>query len=398
MADSVKIRMLGDFTIEYGGNSIDDNSNRSRKVWSLLAYLVQNRNRAIPQEELIDMLWGESEKDTDPRGALKALFYRIRTTLDKLGKAAGHSFIVSKGGTYSWSEDYPVETDTDAFEALIKQARITKDKDRALELYTQALDLYSGHFLSKMSMDSWVIPLDVYYSQLYMDTVLVTLSLMEEKELMESMVRVCKAALVQDPYNEEVYAYYMTAMLKLGNRKGVAEAYEEFRDQLYTMFSIQPSERLRELYREAMKTVNTSSVAPEIILEQLREQDFLKGALICEYDFFKVLYRSAARAIVRSGDVIHIAVFSLTGEGGSELAKRSLDRAMENLQDQIRISLRSGDSAARCSVSQFVIMLQQSNYENSCVVCERIVKAFYRQYPHSPAKLHYTVHPLVPMV
>ena len=395
---TITVRMFGNFTIESDGKSIDDNSNRSRKVWTLLAYLVYNRNRSVPQEELIDLLWGENESDSDPRGALKAIFYRVRTSLDQLDASAGHELIVNRAGAYSWNSKYAVVCDTDEFERLIKEASASNDKSRALELYQQALDLYNGSFLSKMSMESWVIPLEVYFSKLYTDTVLTTLGLLKEQNLMESVCRTAENALQYDPYNEDIYFHYMSAMLALGDRKGVIEAYENLREQLYAMFSIQPSEKIRNLYHDAGKTINSTSVSPDTIRDQLREQNVVKGALICEYDFFKVLYHSAARTIVRNGDVIHIAMFSVSAADGSELAKRSLDKAMENLQEQIRINLRSGDSAARCSASQFIVMLQQSNYENSCMVCDRIVRAYNRQYPHSPAEIRYTVQPLEPML
>ena len=68
---------------------------------------------------------------------------------------------------------------------------------------------------------------------------------------------------------------------------------------------------------------------------------------------------------------------------------------MENLQE-LRTSLRKGDIAARCSVSQYILMLPQANYENSCKVCERIIRAFARRYPRSPACLHRSVQTLGP--
>jgi hypothetical protein len=49
-----------------------------------------------------------------------------------------------------------------------------------------------------------------------------------------------------------------------------------------------------------------------------------------------------------------------------------------------------------CSASQYILMLPQANYENSCKVCERVIKTFTRQYPHSPARLRYAVQPLEP--
>ena len=136
----------------------------------------------------------------------------------------------------------------------------------------------------------------------------------------------------------------------------------------------------------------------ELIYEQLRESASSAGALVCEYDFFRVLCHSAARSMARSGIATHIALISVSGRKGEELSKRSLERAMENLEDQIRVSLRRGDAVARCSVSQYILMLPQANYENSCMVCERIVGAFSRRYPHSPVQLKYEVHPLEPIL
>ena len=71
--------------------------------------------------------------------------------------------------------------------------------------------------------------------------------------------------------------------------------------------------------------------------------------------------------------------------------------ARNNLQELILGNLRQGDVVTRCSVSQLIVMLPQANYENSCAVCQRILKAFSRQYPHSPADIHYSVQPLEPL-
>jgi len=98
--------------------------------------------------------------------------------------------------------------------------------------------------------------------------------------------------------------------------------------------------------------------------------------------------------MLRSGSATHVALLSVTGEGEKTLSKRSLDKAMENLGEQIRLNLRRGDVFAKCSSSQYVIMLPQANYENSCVVCRRLEAAFFRRYPHSPVRIHHMVRPL----
>ncbi len=105
------------------------------------------------------------------------------------------------------------------------------------------------------------------------------------------------------------------------------------------------------------------------------------------------LYRSEARSIARNGHSANICLLSVSGKDG-EIARRSLDPAMNNLQVLVQNNLRRGDVIARCSISQYIIMLPQANYENSRMVADRLVSAFYRRYPHSPARLRYTVQPL----
>ena len=40
---------------------------------------------------------------------------------------------------------------------------------------------------------------------------------------------------------------------------------------------------------------------------------------------------------------------------------------------------------------------RQQNYENSCAVCDRLLRAFNRQYPHTPVEIKFSVQPLEPL-
>ena len=156
-------------------------------------------------------------------------------------------------------------------------------------------------------------------------------------------------------------------------------------------------DELRALYRKATRTVNNHALSVEDLREQLREEHVVGGAMLCTYDFFKILYRSETRTMARTGNTAHLCLLTVAAKDGSELPKRSLDRAMENLQELIRQNLRKGDVASQCSVSQYVILLPRANYENSHMVANRLMTAFYRRYPHSPARLRCVVQPLEPV-
>jgi hypothetical protein len=136
--------------------------------------------------------------------------------------------------------------------------------------------------------------------------------------------------------------------------------------------------------------------AVEMLQEQLKEENSYPGALICEYDFFRVLYYSTARSVLRSGWAVHLALISVKGKKVSEHDSKRWEKIQTNLQDTIRSSMRRGDSAARCSASQYVIMLPRANYENSCMVCDRIIKAYYQKHSRLDVDIRYEVFPIQP--
>jgi len=385
------VRMLGSFSVQMGDKMIDDNSSRTRKVWLLLAYLLYHKGRSIPQKELIDLLWEDGEEKDNPQSALRTTFHRVRTSLNKLDETAGHDLILHQGGGYFINPEMEVELDIYHFNELVKAGEEAESDEVRLENYLKAIALYDDDFLVKLSSESWARSVALHYHEIYIKIVKDTLSLLEKVQRREDAVNICIRALRIEPYSEDVYLHLMVNYLAMGERRNVIETYEKMSKIFLSDFGVLPSEEIRNIYYEAIKSSNETSVPMEVVQEQLKEPEALNGALVCEYDFFKVLHYSTARLIERTGAAVHICMINVSGEGGKALSKRSHDTVMENLQEQIRINLRRGDVVSRCSVSQFIIMLHLANYENSCMVCDRIIKSFNRQYPHSPAHLTYTV-------
>ena len=396
MAECLHVTMLGNFTLQLVTQNVNSDSNRQRKVWLLLAYLIYNRNRRSSQSEFLELICNTGDEVEDYTGRLKALFFRARTLLNQLGENAGHELIIYKNGSYEWNSDYPISVDVEEFDRLCNAAIREQDEDAQLELYLQAFELYRGDFLAKLSMESWVMPLTTYYHQMYLTSVQNALAILASRNNWEKAEAICRRALVIEPYSEELYQYLMRSLIARSDRAGARAIYEQMSEALFKTFGAMPSEDSHALYREASREMNEQSVHIGAMRNQLREAEDAKGAVLCEYDFFKLLYQVQARAILRSGEVIHIALLSMDGRNNKPLSRRSLDCAMENLQMVTMQNLRLGDVVSRCSLSQLVVMLPQANFENSGMVCQRIIKAFYRQYPHSPADIRFSVQPLEP--
>lgn len=396
--ETLRVQMLGGFSIRCGDKIISDGDNRSRKVWLLLAYLICRREEIVTQENLVQLCWGGEERSSDPLNALKTIFHRIRTALNQLQDGVGRKLVVRRNGCYAWNKEAPLVLDVDEFEQRCAQGDAALRDDQRLTLYREALDLYQGDFLPKLGMEPWVVPISAYYHNLYLRIAQTTAELLEARACWEEAVQLSRRAVAIDPYHEEMYFHLIQNLLRLKRHQEAIEIYNRMSSLLFTSFGVMPSEKLRALYREAVRVVNDRAVSMETLQEQLREPEPVEGVLLCDYDFFRILYHAEARAMSRTGAAVHLALLSVTARDGSPLARRSLDRAMDNLQRLLGENLRKGDAASRCSVSQFVVMLPRANYEDSCMVSQRIITAFFRQYPNSPARIQAVVSPVEPSV
>ncbi len=391
----LQIQVLGKFTLRYEDAVISDEDDRSRKVWTVLAYLIYHRKQPVTQQELVDLCWGEDTRSSDPQNALKSVVHRIRATLDRLKPGLGRVLIRRKTGCYSWNNAIPLQIDAEEFERRIQAGKALQGAARLAE-YQKALLLYSQDLLPKLSSELWLVPVAEYYHKLYIQAAEESVHLLEEQDRLQEAILLARQAVRIEPYQEALYAQLIQALLKTGNQKGAIAVYEEMSELFFSNFGVMPSDELRALYREATRTVNDHALSVEDLREQLKEEHVVGGAMLCAYDFFKILYRSEARMMSRTGNAVHLCLLSVAAKDGSELPKRSLDRAMENLEELIRKNLRKGDIASQCSVSQYVILLPRANYENSRMVAERLMAAFYRRYPHSPARLRFVIQPLEP--
>ena len=387
----IRIRMLGEFSLTAGDNTISDSVGRSRKVWSLLACLVCNRQRVLSQQKLIELLWGD-DSGSNPENALRITLHRLRSLLDGLWPGAGKELIIYREGGYCWNPEASIVLDCQEMEDLAR----TSGEDR-LEACLAALELYQGEFLPKMASEDWVVPIGAHFQNLYLQLTLETAQLLLTRNRALEAASICRRAAAGEPYHEPLYQLLMQALGAAGDAKGAAGVYETLSKRLFDDFGIRPSEETRAVYREAAHCPEDRTLPMDRVMEDLQEQASQAGAMVCDYDYFKVLCHAESRAMERNGNATHVALLSLTSADPEKpLSKRSRDRIMDQLGQQLRLNLRRGDTISRCSVSQYIIMLPKANYENSCMVCRRILAAFHRAHPHITARVNFMVQPLSP--
>ena len=388
----LQVQTLGSFVIRRGAQEVRV-SGRSRKLCMLLAILICERNRPIPYQELIDRLWQGEAQGPNPVNALKAVLHRARTCLDGLEEGAGRTLILNRDGCFQWSPEVPLTLDQEEFSRLCLKAEQAGDEERQLESGLEALALYRGSFLPMLAGCPWAAGISAALRQWYLQTVFKVLPMLEHRARWQEAARTAGAALVLEPCREDLCAHQMEALLRLDRRQEAVQVYEAFHERLLTQSGVIPSDRLRELCREARRERDPRALTPDTLLDRLAEPA-KTGALLCDFDFFRVLCHAAARRAERDGAPVHAALFSLSGPEDRPLPRHSLDRAMDNLQSIIVGRLRLGDAVTRYGASQFVILLPQAGLEDSRMVCRRLIQSFTRQFPHSPALVSVSVQPL----
>lgn len=387
----IQVSMLGEFTLHSGDSILRESGTRSRRIFSLLSFLICHRDHPVSQYRLIEQLWGDSADITNPENTLRILLHRARSQLDQLYEGAGRECILRRDGSYCWNPDVPLTVDYERFEQLCQ----SKGEDR-LEHLLEALGLYRGEFLARQSSDSWVIPICTHFQNLFLLTSQEAAQLLFQQQRYGEAAEVCRRALDEEPYCEPICQLLMQVLAAMNNPQGAAEVYESLSRRLFDDFGIRPSDETRAVYRTYVHSPKDRTIAMDEVLEHLQEPEAPPGALECDYDYFKMLCYAERRSIERSGTVTHVALLSITGTPDKPLTKRSLNRIMEQLSQTIRTNLRRGDVISRCSASQYIIMLPKANYENSCMVCRRVLAAFRRSHPHVSARINYLVQPLTP--
>ena len=384
------INMLGGFSMERNGNLLTDDINRSQKLWSVLAYLVIHRDRDIPQSEFIEQFWQE-ENSSNPTSALKTLLYRIRAMIEPLFGEEVQP-VIARRGAYRWNEDIPCFVDVDRFSQLCVQAQdeALSDEQR-LELYREAVALYKGMLLPKLSDQIWLMPMSAHCHTQYVEAVHELAGLLVKFDLYDELAALCLRASELDPMDESLHILAIRALLYQGRNAQALAHYETATELIYRNLGVRASDELRSLYADIMTQEQGMETDLEVIQDNLREVAERPGAFVCEYGFFQEIYRLEVRRSIRSGQCVHIALVTVSMPDGSTPALKQLNTTMDQLLDALRDHLRNGDVISRYSASQYVLMLPCATLEDSQRVMERIVSVFYRQHRHNFLKISYKV-------
>ena len=390
--DELRIQMLGGFSLKLEDRELQDTDTRSKKAWTMLAYLIVHRDQPVSQNRLIDLLWGNEPDSSNPENALRITMHRTRGLLEQLDPENGRGMIQRRKGGYQWNGGGRV--DCEEFESLCRQN--SADPELRLKNLTDAISLYRGDFLPRQNGEVWVVPMASYLHNLFISAAREAVELLVQRSRTQEAIAVCRRCIALEPYHEDFCRELMQLLASVGDRRGAAEVYDRLSKRLFDDFGISPSEETRTVYRAAAHSPGERVLSVDEVIGSLREANPPTGALQCDYDYFRILCYALSRTLERSGNTIHVALLNAVPTAERSMTRQAIDRAMGQLGQQIRLSLRRGDVFCQCSVSQYAVLLPKANFENAQIICDRILRSFRRAYPYVPLRITYQIRPLSP--
>jgi DNA-binding SARP family transcriptional activator len=374
----ITVNSLGKFQITDGNVVVGDEGLRSPMLSRLLMYLLIYRDKTIPTDEIIEAIWHEDEIE-NPAGALKNLMYRLRKVL--ISYFGEQEYVITNRGSYQWNPKVAVVIDAEAFERLVAEGKKEITYEMSAVLYEQALDLYQGEFMPKLTELHWIYTLNTYYHSLYLSCVKGLASIYAYMGRYEELDRLMTEALRLESTDEDLYCFQIEARINCGKISLAMESYEKARNIMEKELGIRKSAMLGKVYEELMAARSGDAASDiEEIQDDITEED-PTGAFLCDYGIFKQIYHLEARKCARYGVAEDMVLFTVEPrpEDPKELAEFRVRQAMDGLEETIKNGLRAGDVASRYSDTQFVVLLPTCTSELALLVANRILSKLYEK-------------------
>lgn len=355
----IDVTMFGKFTLKQEGMEVPHAvslTGRSRRLWTLTAYLILNRNRGVSAQELIDLLWPEAEND-NPLSTLQNNVSRARAALAELGFTHAKVIIHNEKGYYRWAPDRETQLDVEQFETLAKAALAEEDMEKSVALAQEAVALYTR--LCRAAVDR-----------------LLKLGRITDAE------KLCTGVIRLDPAAEEFSVFLMQALIKNKNPKKALEHYDYIASLYREVYGVSPSAELEAQKALAVQELYGSETSEDDIQTFLLEKEQETGAFCCDNNVFREIVNLHVREMRRNDTPAALMIV--------RLANRSVDpekRAvyMKQMEATLLNELRAGDPFTKVGANQFWVLLPGATGENGGLVSRRVFNRFQKEYPKSGA-------------
>lgn len=371
----IRMQMLGGFQVKADGQELTPVLERSPKGVQLMQYLILHPGQRESTEGLMRIMWPESSPAKSVN-ALKTLISRLRAMLDQISPSLGACLKTVRGG-YQWETQPDVSVDVEEYLSLASQLHGRLDMSPVRQdSFQRMMSIYSGRLLSNQEHPEWMKEYADAMHRLYLEVVLEELKLLGDMGRTQELIAVCRQALDADPLNDALNICLMDALMNSGREGDVIRHYD--RVQEVRRLPGSESEVMDEYYARLLQAERDLAGDLSRLCDEVRSMEMRPGAMVCDRTVFAEMFQLLLRSLMRSSGVVTIAIVML---GGRKDMPIQLNRTIEELQQLMTMTLRSGDILTRLSATQIAVMLPYATENDFTGIADRIKRGFYARHP-----------------
>lgn len=239
-ADTLRITLLGSFSVAIGGEPVDERAWRLRKARSLVKVAALAPGRRVHRDVVTELLWPDRAASAAANNLHQAL-HAARRALDDPGA------LTLAGDVLALTPDAWV--DVDAFEAAANAAVAAPEDEHVLNL---ALSLYGGELLPEDRFEPWTEGRRAALAETHLDLVIRSAERHAANGDPGAAIAALARAAADAPRHEAVRRALMRALAGAGRHQDALAEFEQLRAALREHNEADPDPETRALYRELL--------------------------------------------------------------------------------------------------------------------------------------------------
>ena len=244
---TVRIGLLGGFSVTVGDRKVDESAWRLRKAASLLKLLALAPGHRLHRERVMDLLWPEAGKKA-ASNTLRQTLHVARKILHPDPEIASR-YLSMSGEQLLLCPHGRLWVDAEVFEEAANTARRSKDPSA----YRAAIELYSGELLPEDRYEEWAEDRRQGLRQRFLSLLVELARLYEERGTEDDLalaVQALQRALAEEPTNEEAHVALMRLYALSGKQGEALRQYVRLSEALSGGLGAEPSASIRALRDE----------------------------------------------------------------------------------------------------------------------------------------------------
>jgi DNA-binding SARP family transcriptional activator len=239
-----RIQLLGGLRAEEDNRVIEHF--RTQKCAVLFAYLACHLQRSHPREELVELLWPESEPHAGRNNLSKELSW-LRGELEPPGVTFGAVLPADRANVRL--NPAAVTTDYAQFEAALDAAERARGSAERAQCLAQAVEQYRGELLPAYH-DDWILGPRQWLAEQYVQALSQLLTLAEEAEDLRRALNYAHRLVAADPLREGSHHELIRLLATAGQPAAALRQYLELERLLEQELSVTPDPTIRDLAQQ----------------------------------------------------------------------------------------------------------------------------------------------------